>query len=167
MNAVRLSSPRSSTGDLAGVHLPPWTRSSPRPSNGNLPYSVDPATTLAFPLELAPKSLTSSLALVGFGVRTVSFLRVKVYSAGFYVPEGKDGRWGTERMGEQEAMESFLKDGAPCAMRIGACPPLSLAEQVLTRRSTLSCARSHAQCRLETPTLPICATDSFERSRAG
>jgi hypothetical protein len=84
--------------------------------------SVDPATTLAFPLNLAPKSLSFSLALVGLGVRTVSFLRVKVYSAGFYVPEGKDGRWGTDRMGEEGAMASFLKDGAPCAMRIGTLP---------------------------------------------
>lgn len=35
-----------------------------------------------------PLSLSNaSLSLVGLGVRTVSFLRVKVYSAGFYLEE--------------------------------------------------------------------------------
>ena len=46
-------------------------------------YSEDPATDVAFPtiLELpgAPK-----LSLLGLGVRTVSFLGIKVYSVGFY-----------------------------------------------------------------------------------
>lgn len=40
---------------------------------------------MQFPVELALTTPTPLLNLVGLGVRTVSFLRVKVYSAGFYV----------------------------------------------------------------------------------
>lgn len=50
--------------------------------------SVDSATSINFPQTLRPLALSSSsLSLVGLGVRTVSFLRVKVYSAGFYLEE--------------------------------------------------------------------------------
>ncbi|WRT68901.1 uncharacterized protein IL334_005883 [Kwoniella shivajii] len=54
-----------------------------------LPFRVDPDTNLQFPLELSSSLATPSppLSLVGLGVRKVSFLRVKVYSAGFYLDE--------------------------------------------------------------------------------
>ncbi|KAI7962208.1 hypothetical protein MJO28_000302 [Puccinia striiformis f. sp. tritici] len=47
---------------------------------------IDPATQLEIPVELNPDHITlnESLRLVGSGVRTVSFLNVKVYVAGFY-----------------------------------------------------------------------------------
>lgn len=49
---------------------------------------VDNATSIQFPQTLRPLALSNTaLTLVGLGVRTVSFLRVKVYSAGFYVEE--------------------------------------------------------------------------------
>lgn len=53
-----------------------------------LPPSVylDPTTQTAFPSHLA--SPAAPLQLVGTGVRTVSFLAVRVYSAGFYLAEG-------------------------------------------------------------------------------
>ncbi|GHJ88387.1 hypothetical protein NliqN6_4789 [Naganishia liquefaciens] len=51
-------------------------------------FVVDPSTSINFPQTLVPLSLPNSpLPLVGLGVRTVSFLRVKVYSAGFYLEE--------------------------------------------------------------------------------
>ncbi|OCF44917.1 hypothetical protein I317_01196 [Kwoniella heveanensis CBS 569] len=52
-------------------------------------FRVDPDTSLSFPLDLSPTLATPSppLSLVGLGVRKVSFLRVKVYSAGFYLDE--------------------------------------------------------------------------------
>lgn len=40
---------------------------------------------MPFPLTLTLSSSTTPLTLVGVGVRKVSFLKVKVYSAGFYV----------------------------------------------------------------------------------
>ncbi|KAG8875883.1 hypothetical protein FRB97_004678 [Tulasnella sp. 331] len=46
---------------------------------------VDPATSLAFPKTLRFQSPhTPPLTLLGVGVRTVSFLSVKVYAVGFY-----------------------------------------------------------------------------------
>ncbi|WWC91362.1 uncharacterized protein L201_006305 [Kwoniella dendrophila CBS 6074] len=52
-------------------------------------FRVDPDTNIPFPLDLSPSLATTSptLSLVGLGVRKVSFLRVKVYSAGFYLDE--------------------------------------------------------------------------------
>jgi len=57
------------------------------PPNINVSWTkltaVDTATSVAHPLTLTPSS-APELALVGVGVRTVSFLSFKVYSAGFY-----------------------------------------------------------------------------------
>ena len=48
---------------------------------------VDPATSISFPksMKMPEKiKLSSPLTLVGVGVRTVSFLGIRVYSVGFY-----------------------------------------------------------------------------------
>lgn len=47
---------------------------------------VDPATSIAFPntLVIPSKAPLPKFSLVGVGVRTVSFLGIKVYSVGFY-----------------------------------------------------------------------------------
>ena len=47
---------------------------------------VDPATSIAFPTSLKIQSKTPlpTFTLMGVGVRTVSFLGIKVYSVGFY-----------------------------------------------------------------------------------
>jgi Chalcone isomerase like len=48
---------------------------------------VDPATSISFPKSIKmPENikLPSPLTLVGVGVRTVSFLGIRVYSVGFY-----------------------------------------------------------------------------------
>ncbi|WWC73246.1 uncharacterized protein I206_107212 [Kwoniella pini CBS 10737] len=52
-------------------------------------FRVDSDTNIQFPLDLSSSLVTPSpnLSLVGLGVRKVSFLRVKVYSAGFYLDE--------------------------------------------------------------------------------
>ncbi|KAK6904568.1 hypothetical protein I203_105384 [Kwoniella mangroviensis CBS 8507] len=57
--------------------------------NSKTAFRVDPDTNIQFPLDLSPTLSTPSpiLSLVGLGVRKVSFLRVKVYSAGFYLDE--------------------------------------------------------------------------------
>lgn len=48
--------------------------------------TVDPATSIAFPntLRIPSKFPLPQFSLVGVGVRTVSFLGIKVYSVGFY-----------------------------------------------------------------------------------
>ncbi|CAD6564305.1 MAG: hypothetical protein CYPHOPRED_003250 [Cyphobasidiales sp. Tagirdzhanova-0007] len=45
---------------------------------------VDPDTSMPFPSMLDLPRLSSNLELIGLGVRTVSFLRVQVYSVGAY-----------------------------------------------------------------------------------
>jgi hypothetical protein len=48
--------------------------------------TVDPATSIEFPktIKIGAKVPIPPLSLVGVGVRTVSFLGIKVYSVGFY-----------------------------------------------------------------------------------
>jgi Chalcone isomerase like len=53
----------------------------------NFNLLVDPATSISFPKSMKmPENikLSSPLTLVGVGVRTVSFLGIRVYSVGFY-----------------------------------------------------------------------------------
>lgn len=49
--------------------------------------TVDPSSSVQHPLSLSTLSTSSPLTLIGVGIRTVSFLRVKVYSAGFYMDQ--------------------------------------------------------------------------------
>ncbi|WVQ81430.1 hypothetical protein IAT38_003554 [Cryptococcus sp. DSM 104549] len=51
------------------------------------PFRVDLETSIPFPLSLQLVTPTHPLTLIGLGVRKVSFLRVKVYSAGFYLQD--------------------------------------------------------------------------------
>ncbi len=55
--------------------------------------TVEKSTGAFFPSQLSSIS-AQALKLVGVGVRTVSFLRVKVYGAGFYLDERTLGRVG-------------------------------------------------------------------------
>lgn len=49
-------------------------------------YLVDPATSISFPntIRVPSKVTVAPLSLLGLGVRTVSFLGIKVYSVAFY-----------------------------------------------------------------------------------
>lgn len=51
-----------------------------------MPFIVDPATSIAFPktIRVPAKIPIPPLTLVGLGVRTVSFINMKVYSVGLY-----------------------------------------------------------------------------------
>lgn len=48
--------------------------------------TVDPATSIEFPktLRIPSKTILPPFSLIGVGVRTVSFLKIKVYSVAFY-----------------------------------------------------------------------------------
>lgn len=107
-------------------------------------FRIDPATSQPFPTTLpAPQTPTGAkdLRLVGLGVRTVSFLRVRVYVAGLYVdaaalgdlqstPGWRDfeASWmlggagssndGTERRGSEALLNALLDRGITCAIRI-------------------------------------------------
>ncbi|BEI83073.1 hypothetical protein CcaverHIS002_0309410 [Cutaneotrichosporon cavernicola] len=92
---------------------------------------VDRATGVAHAIELRPAS-APALALVGVGVRTVSFLYMKVYSAGFYVDDytlkrlpslpGWKGYTPAELQGpEAETLIQSMLD-APAAVAVNVIP---------------------------------------------
>jgi hypothetical protein len=105
-------------------------------------HSEDPATDVVFPTTLELPG-TPKLSLLGLGVRTVSFLRIKVYSVGFYADLRQAGfTVGHRRIKKKNALvtiiDQFLSDFQPrldgtpdeqiehivrnttCALRIGA-----------------------------------------------
>ncbi|KAK0539083.1 hypothetical protein OC842_001100 [Tilletia horrida] len=79
----------------------------------------DPATGTDLPLRLRPISTQTELSLVGLGVRTVSFLKVRVYVAGVYLAES---RTSAPRSGPQASAEEVLRNlldaGTPLVVRI-------------------------------------------------
>lgn len=81
---------------------------------------VDPDTQLSFPLYIpTPTSLDSPsrLRLVGLGVRTVSFLSVRVYVAALYID---DSHASPERSGKtlEAHMKDLIDSGVPVVIRI-------------------------------------------------
>ncbi|EPQ30521.1 uncharacterized protein PFL1_02047 [Pseudozyma flocculosa PF-1] len=90
---------------------------------------IDPDTNQALPLYLpTPASSlpagTGKLRLVGLGVRTVSFLRVRVYVAAFYVDENRlqqvaaQGGFRGDADSIEKQVQKLIDQGAPCAIRI-------------------------------------------------
>lgn len=113
--------------------------------------SVDPDTQIPFPLRLG------NLNLVGLGVRKVSFLRVKVYSVGFYLEDvdmNEVPGWGVSSPSgaadesyspsllltpsANDQCETFMRnllDQAACAIRIGEVASCRRADTVPTRNT--------------------------------
>ncbi|WVO15156.1 hypothetical protein L204_102800 [Cryptococcus depauperatus] len=106
-------------------------------------FRMDPDTDISFPLTIPLTTECPPLTLVGLGVRTVSFLKIKVYSAGFYLQEGAARRlldipeWNTftaqhlltpsapsktsiksPQLSGEALMDSLLNQGVACAVRI-------------------------------------------------
>ncbi|CBQ73278.1 conserved hypothetical protein [Sporisorium reilianum SRZ2] len=84
---------------------------------------VDADTNLTFPLYIpTPVSLRTTdkpvprLRLVGLGVRTVSFLRVRVYVAALYMDEAQLGASGETSL--EQHMQALLDAGTPAVIRI-------------------------------------------------
>lgn len=86
---------------------------------------VDPDTNLSFPLYIpTPASFAGEAAaaprlrLVGLGVRTVSFLRVRVYVAALYLDESKLGAVPPSTRTLEEHVRSLLDQGTASVVRI-------------------------------------------------
>ncbi|KAN0064883.1 hypothetical protein ACQY0O_001940 [Thecaphora frezii] len=90
---------------------------------------IDADTNQSLPLYLPiPASSlpagTGKLKLVGLGVRTVSFLRVRVYVAALYVDESKlqqlakEGGFAGNATSVEERVRMLVDQGAACAIRI-------------------------------------------------
>ena len=83
---------------------------------------VDPDTNLGFPLYMPPPASFAGqteprLRLVGLGVRTVSFLRVRVYVAALYLDESKlDATLSSATL--EQHMGSLLDNGTAAVIRI-------------------------------------------------
>ncbi|TCD70650.1 hypothetical protein EIP91_002371 [Steccherinum ochraceum] len=81
--------------------------------------TVDSATSIAFPntLRIQSKSPLPEFTLVGVGVRTVSFLSVKVYSVGFYADLSNPNLHIPKSASPEEKIEHIVKNTA-CVLRI-------------------------------------------------
>ena len=81
--AIAHSADLADFGQLFLLYLVPVAYAEAPPSAGTY---LDPTTRTPFPSTLtSPEGV--KLQLVGTGVRTVSFLSIKVYAVGFYVSE--------------------------------------------------------------------------------
>ncbi|KAJ7293228.1 chalcone-flavanone isomerase-domain-containing protein [Mycena rebaudengoi] len=80
---------------------------------------VDPDTAIAFPRTVAVPSQfkTPPLSLVGLGVRTVSFLGIKVYSIAFYADLASPNLKIPLHMSPDEKIEHIVRNAA-CLIRI-------------------------------------------------
>ncbi|KAI0670172.1 chalcone-flavanone isomerase-domain-containing protein [Trametes maxima] len=80
---------------------------------------VDPATSIAFPatLKIQSKTPLPSFTLLGVGVRTVSFLGIKVYSVGFYADLANPNLAIPKDATPEEKIEYIVKNSA-CVLRI-------------------------------------------------
>ncbi|KAI1797618.1 chalcone-flavanone isomerase-domain-containing protein [Ganoderma leucocontextum] len=80
---------------------------------------VDPATSIAFPttLKIQSKTPLPTFALMGVGVRTVSFLGIKVYSVGFYADLSSSSLAIPKNATPEEKIDYIVKNAA-CVLRI-------------------------------------------------
>ncbi|KAI0935988.1 hypothetical protein AcV5_004248 [Taiwanofungus camphoratus] len=80
---------------------------------------LDPATSIAFPttLRIPSKSPLPTFSLVGVGVRTVSFLGIKVYSVGFYADLANPNLNIPKSASFEEKINHLVRNSA-CVLRI-------------------------------------------------
>jgi len=80
---------------------------------------IDPATSIEFPttLTIPSKIPLPKFSLVGVGVRTVSFLSIKVYSVGFYADLDNPNLKISKSATSEEKIDHIVRNTA-CAIRI-------------------------------------------------
>ncbi|KAF9535498.1 chalcone-flavanone isomerase-domain-containing protein [Crepidotus variabilis] len=80
---------------------------------------VDPATSIAFPkvMHIPTNTGTPNLTLLGVGVRTVSFLGIKVYSVGFYADLSNPNLKIPADMSPEDKVKHIVKNTS-CVIRI-------------------------------------------------
>ncbi|KAH6917550.1 chalcone-flavanone isomerase-domain-containing protein [Coprinopsis sp. MPI-PUGE-AT-0042] len=88
-------------------------------ADANVPFVVDPATSIEFPktITVPAKTKIPPLSLVGLGVRTVSFLGIKVYSVGFYADLDNPNLKVPQDLTPEEKVKVIVKNTA-CVIRI-------------------------------------------------
>ncbi|KAF5377510.1 hypothetical protein D9615_005139 [Tricholomella constricta] len=85
----------------------------------NVDTIVDPATSIEFPttLRIPSKVKIPTMTLVGFGVRTVSLLGMKVYSVGFYADLENPNLKISRDMSPDEKINQIVHNSA-CVVRL-------------------------------------------------
>ncbi|KAF9036496.1 hypothetical protein BDZ89DRAFT_1061803 [Hymenopellis radicata] len=80
---------------------------------------TDAATGIAFPksIRITNKAHAPTMTLIGLGVRTVSFLGIKVYSVGFYADLNNPDLKLSESMSVDEKIENVVRSCA-CVVRL-------------------------------------------------
>ncbi|EIW66902.1 hypothetical protein TREMEDRAFT_64756 [Tremella mesenterica DSM 1558] len=126
------------------IHAKSVASPEPLSDNKSPGFRVDSDSSIHFPLQLSLTTPSPPLSLVGVGVRKVSFLRIQVYSAGFYLDEKVANSlrsvkgWSTftaqhlltppvpasedlesPRLSGEGLVRTLLDSGATCAVRIG------------------------------------------------
>ncbi|KZT74875.1 hypothetical protein DAEQUDRAFT_720057 [Daedalea quercina L-15889] len=91
----------------------------PSPEGSGQGTELDPATSIAFPktLRIPSKTPLPEFSLVGLGVRTVSFLGIKVYSVGFYADLANSSLNIPKTASPDEKIEYIIRNTA-CVLRI-------------------------------------------------
>ncbi|KAI0639134.1 chalcone-flavanone isomerase-domain-containing protein [Trametes polyzona] len=81
---------------------------------------VDPATSIAFPttLKIQSKTPLPTFTLMGVGVRTVSFLGIKVYSVGFYADLSSSKLAAIPKDATPEEKIEYIVRNNACVLRI-------------------------------------------------
>jgi len=91
----------------------------PPRAQDNVETVLDPATSIEFPKTICVPSKIKipTMTLLGLGVRTVSFLGIKVYSVGFYADLENPNLTISQNMSSEEKIEHIVKTSA-CIVRI-------------------------------------------------
>ncbi|RPD63225.1 hypothetical protein L227DRAFT_573053 [Lentinus tigrinus ALCF2SS1-6] len=102
---------------ISTVHLDAEAPASPAEPEDDT--RVDPATSIVFPttLKIQSKTPLPTFTLIGVGVRTVSFLGIKVYSVGFYADLSDPKLAIPKDATPEEKIEHIVKNSA-CVLRI-------------------------------------------------
>ncbi|THV06074.1 hypothetical protein K435DRAFT_744373 [Dendrothele bispora CBS 962.96] len=109
---------------LSAATIPLFSRTvrldaEPLSVESNAESTIDAATGIEFPsaIRVAAKFNVPLLSLVGVGVRTVSFLSIKVYSVGFYADLNNPKLKITSEMTPDEKIAEVVRNSA-CVIRI-------------------------------------------------
>ncbi|EIW86449.1 hypothetical protein CONPUDRAFT_148537 [Coniophora puteana RWD-64-598 SS2] len=106
----------------AGLAITAWT-AQPLQLDATLStesIQVDPATSIEFPtvLNVPSKVYMPTFTLMGVGVRTVSFLGIKVYSVGFYADLSNPSLKDMPMSATKEEKVDYIVRNTACALRI-------------------------------------------------
>jgi hypothetical protein len=108
---------------LFALMLPIWVAG---PLAAQVAMTTEPQSGIAFPMEITAVGGEGTQALTGVGIRTKTFLKVKVYAFGIYVDpagasatlSGYAGKSFGDLQGDQEFYDGILQMNFPMTLRL-------------------------------------------------